>query len=372
MMQGVALRTQLLSGGVMPPVAAPVLASISTLSATSFVSAPEAVDAVLAVMQELLGMGTVFLSEANRDGEHLTIVAVRDGAGERRLGLSVGLEVPFEQTLCRRVIESAEPHSISDLRQDPHLADVPMVRELHVTSYVSVPVLKADGSPFGTLCGLDRALTPVSPDQISWLRILAGFVGHQLERQRFEAQLAHQALHDGLTGLANRAQFLERLTSPRRPAGLDDGSVVLLYLDVDGFKQINDTLGHVAGDALLRAVADRLRKSVRERDFVARLGSDEFVVLGDGAERAEDAEVIASRILSVFEEPFEVAGGTVAVRWSIGISLSDYLPDPEDLTGLLREADCALSQAKRRGKGCYVVYDPAMNLVAPVRADAAA
>jgi diguanylate cyclase (GGDEF)-like protein len=232
--------------------------------------------------------------------------------------------------------------------------------------------LKADGSPFGTLCGLDRALTPVSPDQISWLRILAGFVGHQLERQRFEAQLAHQALHDGLTGLANRAQFLERLTSPRRPAGLDDGSVVLLYLDVDGFKQINDTLGHVAGDALLRAVADRLRKSVRERDFVARLGSDEFVVLGDGAERAEDAEVIASRILSVFEEPFEVAGGTVAVRWSIGISLSDYLPDPEDLTGLLRDADSALSQAKRRGKGCYVVYDPAMNLVAPARADAAA
>jgi len=356
----------------MPPLAAPVLASISTLTATSFASASEAIDAVLALMQELLGMGTVLLSEADITARHLTIVAVREGYGDKNLGLSVGLEVPFEQTVCRRVVESAEPLLIPDLGLDPVAALLPVVQELHVTTYVSVPILKVDGTPFGTLCGLDRSPTPVSAEQIAWLRILAGLVGHQVERQRFEAQLAHQAQHDALTGLANRAQLMERLTYPRRRADLDDDSTALLYLDLDGFKLVNDTLGHAAGDALLRAVADRLRKSVRERDFVAGLGGAEFAVLADGAERAEDAEIIASRILSVFAEPFEVEGHSMTVQWSIGISLSAFLPDPDVLTGLLREADIAMYQAKRRGKACYVVYAPALSLDVPERADAAA
>lgn len=229
-------------------------------------------------------------------------------------------------------------------------------------AYVSVPILKADGSPFGTLCGLDRTPMGVSTQQIAWLRILGSLVGFQFERDRLSAQLAHQALHDPLTTLPNRAMLMQRLTRPRRRAARGDGSVALLFLDLDNFKRINDTLGHSAGDRVLITAAARLRACVRDDDLVVRLGGDELVVLAENVERIEDAVTLARRILDAFQPAVDLGDAEARTTPSIGIALSDAPGASHgDLVSLLGQADRAMYRAKAAGKGRYAVYDPALD-----------
>jgi diguanylate cyclase (GGDEF)-like protein len=235
------------------------------------------------------------------------------------------------------------------------------VTDLKMRGYVSVPILCADGSAFGTLCGLDRSPVGATPQQIAWLRILAGFVGFQLERERLERQLSRQALHDPLTSLPNRLQLMQRLSRPRRRVARREGAVALLFLDLDNFKRVNDTLGHDAGDALLIAMAGRLLACVRDDDMVVRLGGDELVVLGEHVERVEDAVTLAERILATFRAPFDLGGREARTTPSIGIALSDPDQEHDDLTHLLTRADHAMYRAKAAGKGRYAVYDPALD-----------
>jgi len=176
---------------------------------------------------------------------------------------------------------------------------------------------------------------------------LVGFEGTVEDitaRKTLEEQLEYLAFHDGLTGLPNRALFLDRLRQALARTDRRDDSVALLFLDLDGFKKINDSLGHEAGDLLLRAVAKRLRTSVRLGDTVARLGGDEFtVLLEDVADEAEATEV-AGRIADGLRAPITLSGEEVSVAASIGITLSASAHDrPEDL---LREADFAMYEAK--------------------------
>ncbi|MGI8911621.1 MAG: diguanylate cyclase domain-containing protein [Rubrobacteraceae bacterium] len=173
---------------------------------------------------------------------------------------------------------------------------------------------------------------------------LEGTVEDITARKALEERLEHLAFHDGLTGLPNRALFLDRLRQALARTDRRDDAVAVLFLDLDGFKRINDSLGHEAGDLLLRAVAERLRASVRLGDTAARLGGDEFtVLLGDVSDEAEAARV-AGRIAEELAAPIMLAGEEVSVAASIGISLSSTPRDrPEDL---LREADSAMYEAK--------------------------
>jgi diguanylate cyclase (GGDEF)-like protein/PAS domain S-box-containing protein len=173
--------------------------------------------------------------------------------------------------------------------------------------------------------------------------------------KRTEAELAHQALHDPLTGLANRALLQDQL---RRALGGRDasvGSVAVLFLDLDRFKLINDSLGHTAGDQLLVATAERLRSVLRPTDLVARLGGDEFVVLIDRLQDPHEAVLLAERIRDVLKEPVVVEDNEVFTTVSIGIAVTTA-PD-DDADGMLRDADAAMYLAKARGRDRYEIFD---------------
>ena len=171
-------------------------------------------------------------------------------------------------------------------------------------------------------------------------------------------ELHHQALHDSLTQLPNRALILDRIDQMLARSRREHTPVAVLFLDLDNFKDVNDTLGHAAGDQLLIAVAARLTSAIRQEDTVGRLGGDEFVVLAEGASLAAGAEVVAQRILDVLGTPFEITGSDtpLVVTASIGIA-EDGRATPDEL---LRDADIALYQAKAAGKKCAVVFVPAM------------
>ncbi len=176
------------------------------------------------------------------------------------------------------------------------------------------------------------------------------------ERKQTEERLQHDAMHDVLTGLPNRALFLDHLnlTFSRRLRNRDYGCGVL-FLDLDKFKEINDSLGHAAGDVMLAEVAARLRTSLRPQDSAARLGGDEFAVLVENILTAYDLEIVAGRILREMERPFEIFGNAVGAGASIGAAMAG--PDHTTPELLLRDADFAMYRAKQSGGGRYEIFD---------------
>lgn len=178
------------------------------------------------------------------------------------------------------------------------------------------------------------------------------------DRKVLEDQLTHQALHDPLTNIANRALFQDRVDHALAKLPRKKDQLAVLFLDLDNFKSINDSLGHGAGDSLLVAVAERLQDCLRTTDTAARLGGDEFAVLCESVTRVEEAVMIAERILSVFQQPFLIDGKETHVGTSIGIAASS--DEAFDSESLLRNADLAMYLAKNEGKGGYVVFEPKM------------
>ena len=177
-------------------------------------------------------------------------------------------------------------------------------------------------------------------------------------RRRAEARVAHMAHHDALTGLPNRALFRARLEEALVRARRGRGCAMLL-LDLDRFKAVNDTLGHPAGDTLLRAVAGRLQAELRENDTAARLGGDEFVVLQDGADQPRDAAALAERLVAALGAPYRIEGHHVEIGASVGIVIAsdeDATPD-----AMLKNADLALYRAKLDGRGTWRFFEPEMN-----------
>jgi diguanylate cyclase (GGDEF)-like protein len=165
------------------------------------------------------------------------------------------------------------------------------------------------------------------------------------ERRRRLANLVRRAWTDALTGLPNRALLADRLANMVARAKRHDTLVGVLFIDLDGFKQVNDSLGHAAGDLLLQRVAERLTATLREGDTVARVGGDEFVVAVDNLRRAADAESLAANIQAQIEHPFRIQGNPVQISASIGIAFLGQ--DAHDTDGLLRHADAAMYRAKR-------------------------
>lgn len=174
------------------------------------------------------------------------------------------------------------------------------------------------------------------------------------ERKQYERKLAHQAFHDALTGLPNRTLFTQHLEHALAQIGRTRGLTAVLFLDLDGFKAVNDSLGHERGDQLLREVAARLRQSLRPGDIAARFGGDEFVVLLDQVDAAEDATGVAERIADYLRLPFWLDGHEVSVTASIGIVLSALCD--ESAEDLLRKADVAMYRAKNNGKAHYEIF----------------
>jgi len=186
------------------------------------------------------------------------------------------------------------------------------------------------------------------------------------ERKQYEEQLRHQAFHDPLTGLPNRALLINRLERALARAARRGETVAVLYLDLDHFKLVNDTLGHEAGDHLLTEVGRRVRICLRPEDTPARLSGDEFAVLLEDITDEEDAGAIAERIADQLRTPFDIGGREVAITSSLGIAVSGPgRTTPEDL---MRSADAAMYRAKRGGRSRFEVYDPEMDRMSLERA----
>ncbi|MGQ0544017.1 MAG: diguanylate cyclase domain-containing protein [Betaproteobacteria bacterium] len=178
-----------------------------------------------------------------------------------------------------------------------------------------------------------------------------------IARKAFAAQLAERANFDELTGLVNRSLFRDRLRHALSRAGRMRDRVALLYIDLDGFKAVNDTLGHAVGDQVLQAVADRFRSSLRRSETIARIGGDEFTVLVEGLSGSGDAIKAADRVLAALGKPLNVAGREVRITPSVGVALfPDHARDAEDL---MRHADTAMFWAKKAGSNCARVFSDA-------------
>jgi diguanylate cyclase (GGDEF)-like protein len=181
--------------------------------------------------------------------------------------------------------------------------------------------------------------------------------------QEKTGELRHQALHDALTGLPNRVLAVDRAEQMLARARRLQLPVAALYVDIDGFKHVNDTFGHAAGDELLRMVASRLSSVVREGDTAARLGGDEFVVLVEGSTLDAGPELVAERLLEVLRQPYDL-GGNIGRRLSITVSIGIAVGLREDADSLLADADVALYQAKNAGKNRSVIFHSSMHAAA--------
>jgi diguanylate cyclase (GGDEF)-like protein len=189
-------------------------------------------------------------------------------------------------------------------------------------------------------------------------RVVLASVQDVTERNRLEAALRHQAFHDELTGLANRALLTDRIDHAIHRLRRTRHTAAVLVLDLDRFKTVNDSLGHNAGDALLREIAARFRRALREADTPARIGGDEFAILLEDLDSVDDAKSTAQRLLDALEEPFVVLGKEIFARASIGVSIVDTHGDNAD--ELLRNADAAMYRAKEHG-GEYRVFETKMH-----------
>jgi diguanylate cyclase (GGDEF)-like protein/PAS domain S-box-containing protein len=181
------------------------------------------------------------------------------------------------------------------------------------------------------------------------------------ERKAFEEQLAHQAFHDPVTKLANRALFSDRVEHALMRSGRGVPQIAVMFIDLDDFKTVNDSLGHAAGDEVLREVGRRVRIAVRPTDTVARFGGDEFAVLLDGVKGSEDAADAAVRILSALDHPVDIDGKNVFPRASVGICMVGEGAETPLAEELLRNADVAMYMAKRDSKGGYRVFESTMH-----------
>ncbi len=159
------------------------------------------------------------------------------------------------------------------------------------------------------------------------------------------------ALQDPLTGLANRRLLEDRMSMALAQVRRNKGGMAVMYLDLDGFKEVNDTLGHGAGDTLLKAVAQRLTRTVREEDTVARLGGDEFVITLPHIHNATDAARMAAKVIDAVSQPYDIEGRIVRMTTSAGVGI--YPDDGKDTEALMKSADTALYEAKRTGKNAY-------------------
>jgi diguanylate cyclase (GGDEF)-like protein/PAS domain S-box-containing protein len=204
------------------------------------------------------------------------------------------------------------------------------------------------------------------PSADGTVRQLLGICADITARKEAEDQIAYQAFHDTLTDLPNRALLLNRLDQALARAARTQDVIGLLFVDLDNFKVINDSLGHEAGDSLLKVVAERLRGCIRAGDTVARLGGDEFVILLEELNDVSEAEAVAERATQAVHLPFHLAERDVFPAASIGLTVT-IAGDERRAGDLLRDADTAMYQAKLEGKGRYALFDVGMNTRAQER-----
>jgi diguanylate cyclase (GGDEF)-like protein len=253
-------------------------------------------------------------------------------------------------------LTSDAPVIVEDFNTDRRVRPSAFAQRLGVLSSVVVTI-SGHGCPYGVL-GADTATQrSFSRNDIDFLQSVANVLAAAIDADRVRQELLHQALHDPLTGLPNRALLLDRLEQSLARARRHGNPVTVLFLDVDRFKVINDSLGHTAGDQLLLCIADRLRATMRPSDTVGRFGGDEFVVLSEDALDEDQAILLAEGVAASLMAPATIAGRDIRFTVSTGIVVANMHDTAE---ALLRDADVAMYRAKERGRARYEVFNASM------------
>ncbi len=284
------------------------------------------------------------------------------GAAAAALPLQAGLLTPGSP--AAKAVSTGAPVMVQSLDDDAELTRALPSEQMGIKSSVTAPIA---GQPqvWGLLGAYSQSPHAFSEHDVNFVVAVANILAEAIERQQSQDAMEHRALHDLLTGLPNRGLFADRLEQAlermRRHPGL---LAALLFIDLDHFKQVNDTLGHQAGDELLIAVAARLREAVRPSDTVARLGGDEFGLLLEEIANERTAIATAERIAASFARPFVLGAGSQFVTASIGIALAD---GHHQAAALLRDADAAMYRAKQRGRARYDVFDDELRMRALAR-----
>ena len=306
------------------------------------------------------------------------VLLIEDNPGDARLVTAMldGTDGEHLEVTCVRRLADAAAH-LDDLADGCVLVDLGLPDADGLES-VDRLLSQAPDLPIIVLTGHDdiglavAALQRGAQDYLIKGRVdgllLARAVRYAVERKHAETALAHQALHDPLTGLPNRLLFVDRLTQALARSARSRRSVAVLFVDLDRFKVVNDSLGHAAGDRALMCLAERLTSALRPGDTVARFGGDEFTVLCDELDNDDEAGTMAERIASVVATPIDLNGAEMVLSASIGIALGDGGPSAPAET-LIRNADAAMYRAKERGRSGWVLFNDEIHRRAVERLD---
>lgn len=303
------------------------------------------------MLQQVSGLDSAYLTTIDLSRDEQRILYAHN-AGE--MNMPEGLAVPWEDTLCKRALDEGRPFTpnVSQCWGDSDAA-----RALGIETYISTPIRLGNGDLYGTLCAASSKSQEPSPDVKRLLALFATLIAQNVERERLlqalvasNQALAVQARTDELTGLYNRRALLEELGRMLAMGKRSGVSVFVVFVDLDGLKAINDSRGHEVGDALIVQVGKALRSSLREEDFAARIGGDEYIVVGPGPMQADSAPDAASafrdRVAAATKITLTV--GDLRLDYpGASVGLAVVQPGAMDAVQALDAADAAMYQVKR-------------------------
>lgn len=304
---------------------------------------------LLGLLESVTGLESTYLTTIDL---HRNVQRIVFSRNTQVLNIPEGLEVRWGDTLCKRALDEGRPY-VTDVAGC--WGDSDAVRALGITTYLSEPVHVAQGELYGTLCAASSAPVEVSDATRRLLQMFSQLIARQLERDRLLAQLKHEnreyshyAMSDPLTGIANRRALMNELARALANAARAGTAIHVAFIDLDGFKAINDQYGHDAGDRFLIAIASALVAGMREGDFVARYGGDEFVLFGPATSEAHDASraTIRQRLQRQTTGRFSIGMHSIDYAGaSVGVVTSQA--NEHDVEGLLARADTAMYEDKK-------------------------
>jgi diguanylate cyclase (GGDEF)-like protein len=273
-----------------------------------------------------------------------------------------GLAIGPRAGCCGAACYFGQPVATSDMGRSPVWNDLrAQALAYNLMSCLSVPIFSGKGQILGTVALYYGTTHYFSASEHKLLEMVSKLAAVAMEQRQLNERLAHMAHHDGLTGLPNRILMADRLEHALSRSSRHGEKIALIYIDLDRFKHINDSLGHHTGDQLLQLVAERLGGATRKSDTLARMGGDEFMLVLDGISHRDNAGLTAARFLELLRLPFTVDGKDLHVGASIGISV--YPDDGSDSATLQRHADIAMYHAKNQGGNRFQYFTPEMNAI---------
>jgi diguanylate cyclase (GGDEF)-like protein/PAS domain S-box-containing protein len=311
--------------------------------------------AAVSLIGEVDGIHSACIWEVGRDGRRLHL---RAGLEDEVVGASRRVSAARDSH-AGAALDSGTPAIVRDWTEEERFTMPPILRVFGATSSLAVMIDGKD-RPYGVLDV--HAMVPgrFGPKDVPFVQAAANVLADAFERHAADQALRHRVLHDSLTGLPNRLSFVDALGEALSRAEVSGSPIGILFLDLDHFKLINDSLGHHAGDALLRAVAPRLRGHLRPGDIVARFGGDEFGILIDRLADEGEALAIADRVAAAFTQPFSIDGVEHFVSSSIGVAVARSSERQVNAELLIRDADAAMYRAKEGGRARCVLFDAEM------------